>query len=437
MHCQMHAPRTEEATPMPELPVTLAAIRRAHKRIAGIARHTPLLRSHMFGEVAGCEVYLKAEYQQVTGSFKIRGALNRMAALTAKQRARGVVAASMGNHAQGVAFAASHFGIRSTIVMPHMAPLSKLRATQGYGATVAMHGESLEECVIEARRIERETGAIFVHAYDDWDIIAGQGTLALEVLDDLPDADALVVPLGGGGLLAGVAIAAKALRPGIRLIGVQAAGCAAFPAALAAGAPIALPSASTIADGIRVKQPGDKTFPIVRDLVDQVVTVDDEAISRTIVQLVERRKLVVEGAGAISLAALLTRTLDLPPAAKVVAVLSGGNIDVTLMGRILNYGLEASGRLLTIEATVPDTPNQLVRVLATCGQLGANITQVDHARGEMAIPVGYTAIRITMETRDTAHQAEIVAAIRAQGCPLRQIAPPSASPPPAVPADAR
>jgi threonine dehydratase len=411
-----------------DTPVTLERIRRAHKRIAGIARRTPLLRSDAFSAMADCDVYLKAEYQQVTGSFKIRGALNKMAALTPKQRKRGVVAASMGNHAQGVAYAATQFGIQSTIVMPVIAPLSKYKATQGYGANVLLHGDSLEECVAEAQRIERETGAVFVHAYDDWDIISGQGTLALEILADLPDADVLVVPLGGGGLMTGIAIAAKTLRPDIRLIGVQAQGCASFPAALAAGAPIPLATASTIADGIRVKQPGHKTFAVVRELVDEVVTVDDDAISRTIVQLVERRKLVVEGAGATSLAALLYARCGLPRETKAVAVLSGGNIDVTLMGRILNYGLAASGRLLTVEVTVPDTPNQLVRVLATCGELGGNITQIDHFRGEMAIPVGYTAIRITMETRDVAHQEVILAAIRATGCPLRALAPASAPP---------
>jgi threonine dehydratase len=407
----------------PETPVTLARMRRAHERLAGAIRHTPLLHSDVFSEMAGCDVYLKAEYQQVTGSFKIRGALVKMAALTPAQRKRGVVAASMGNHAQGVAHAATRSGIHSTIVMPLSAPLAKYKATQGYGAGVRLFGDSLEDCVAEARRIERETGATFVHAYDDWDIITGQGTLALEVLQDLPDADALVVPIGGGGLIAGMALAARALRPAIRLIGVQALGCAAFPAALAAGSPVPLASANTIADGIRVKQPGEKTFPIVRDLVDDVVTVDDDAISRTILHLVERRKLVVEGAGATGLAALLYARHGLPRGAKAVAVLSGGNIDVALMGRILNYGLAASGRLLTVEVTVPDTPNQLARLLTTCGQLGANITQVDHARGELAIQVGYTAIRITMETRDAPHQAAIRAALEAGGWPLRQLAP--------------
>jgi threonine dehydratase len=415
-----------------EPPITLARIRQAHERLAGSIRHTPLLHSDSFSALAGCAVYLKAEYQQVTGSFKIRGALTKMAALTPKQRPRGVVAASMGNHAQGVAHAATRCGIRSTIVMPLSAPLAKYKATQGYGATVRLFGDSLEECVAEARRIESETGATFVHAYDDWDIITGQGTLALEILADLPDADALVVPIGGGGLMAGMALAARALRPDIRLIGVQALGCAAFPAALAAGAPIPLASANTIADGIRVKQPGEKTFPIVRDLVDAVVTVDDDAISRTIVQLVERRKLVVEGAGATGLAALLYARHGLPQDAKAVAVLSGGNIDVALMGRILNYGLAASGRLLTVEVTVPDTPNQLARLLITCGERGANITQVDHARGELAIQVGYTAIRITMETRDAPHQAEIRAALAASGWPVRQLAPAPALAPDAV-----
>ncbi|MCA1599825.1 MAG: threonine ammonia-lyase, partial [Chloroflexi bacterium] len=333
---------------MPDFPVTLDDVRRAAALGAGVVRRTPLFDSGTFSEMAGCKVYLKAENLQVTGSFKIRGALNKMAQLTDEERARGVVAASMGNHAQGVAYAATHFGIRSTIVMPVAASLSKYRATQRYGAEVILHGESLDESMEEAERIVRETGAVFVHPYDDWDIIAGQGTLALEILAELPDADALVVPLGGGGVMAGMAIAAKALRPDIRLIGVQAAGCASFPSALAAGRPVRLATASTIADGIRVKQPGLKTFEVVRELVDDVLTVDDEAISLSIVQLLERRKLVVEGAGATSLAALIYGTHNLPPDAKAVAVLCGGNIDVTLIGRIIDYGLAIFGHMLTV-----------------------------------------------------------------------------------------
>ncbi len=400
---------------MSHFPVTLDDVRRAATHGAGVVRRTPLFNSGTFGEMAGCDVYLKAESLQVTGSFKIRGALNKMAQLTPEERARGVVAASMGNHAQGVAYAATHFGIRSIIVMPMVASLSKYRATLSYGAEVILHGESLDESMAEAERIVRETGAVFVHPYDDWDIIAGQGTLALEVLAELPDAGALVVPLGGGGLMAGIAIAARALRPDIRLIGVQAAGCASFPGALAAGAPVRLAAASTIADGIRVKQPGHKTFEVVRALVDDVVTVDDEAISLAIVQLLERRKLVVEGAGAISLAALIYGEHGLPRETKAVAVLCGGNIDVTLIGRIIDYGLAIFGHVLTLEVTIADAPKQLTRVLGICGDLGANISQVEHFRGEMFVPVGYTRILLRMETRDREHQRAIVAALREKG----------------------
>ncbi len=408
---------------MSRYPIALDDVRLAARRIAGVARHTALLSSDTFSAAAGCHVYLKAENLQVTGSFKIRGALNKMAGLTPEQRDRGVVAASMGNHAQGVAYAATHEGIPSTIVMPRAAPLSKYRATQSYGASVILHGESLEECIAEAQRIARESGATFIHAYDDWQIIAGQGTLALEVLADLPDADALLVPLGGGGLMAGIAIAARALRPDIRLIGVQAGGCASFPAALAAGSPLALAEASTIADGIRVKQPGEKTFAVVRDLVDEVLTVEDEAISLSIVQLLERRKLVVEGAGAASLAALLYGAHGLPHEAKAVAVLCGGNIDVTLIGQIIDYSLAVFGRFLMIHVTMPDTPGQLTRVLQTCSELGANISQVDHYRGEMYIPVGFTQVLISMQTRDTAHQRAIIAAVRERGYPVREASP--------------
>ncbi len=408
---------------MSQFPVTLETVRLAVEHQAGVARHTPLMQSDTFGTMAGCAVYLKAENLQVTGSFKIRGALNKMAALSPAQRARGVVAASMGNHAQGVAYAARHYGIAATIVMPLTASISKYQATQGYGARVILYGTSIEECMVEALRIEEQTGALFVHPYDDWDIIAGQGTLALEILADLPAADALVVPLGGGGLMAGMAIAARALRPDIRLIGVQAAGCASFPAALAAGEPVRLATASTIADGIRVMQPGYKTFEVVRELVDEVLTVDDEAISLAIVQLLERRKLVVEGAGATGLAALIYGAHGLPRDATTVAVLCGGNIDVTLIGRTITYGLAVFGRFLTIEVTMPDTPGQLVRVLQICGDLGANISQVEHHRGEHYVPVGFTEVMLSMETRDPAHQEAIVAELQAQGYPLRQLSP--------------
>jgi threonine dehydratase len=408
---------------MTEFPVTLREVQLAAARAAGVVRHTPLLGSGTFSTMAGCSVYLKAENLQVAGSFKIRGAVNKMASLSPEQRAAGVVAASMGNHAQGVAYAATHFGIRSTIVMPLVAPLSKLQATEGYGARVVRHGETLDQCVAEAERIARETGAILVHPYDDWEVIAGQGTLGLEILQDLPEADVLVVPLGGGGLLAGIALAVKELRPAVRVIGVQAAGCAAYPAALAAGEPVLLTQASTIADGIRVRQPGARPFAVVRALVDDVVTVEDEAIILTIMALLERRKLVVEGAGAAGLAALIHGGLRLPPAARVVTVLCGGNIDLSLVGHIISYSLAASGRLLTVEVTVADTPNQLGRVLGILGSLGANIDQVAHFRGEMAVPVGSTTIRISMETYDAAHQQAIMAALREHGYTVRRLGP--------------
>ena len=275
--------------------------------------------------------------------------------------------------------------------------------------------------MVEARRIVRETGASLIHPYDDWDIIAGQGTLGLEILAELPDADALVVPMGGGGLIAGIAIAAKALRPAIRIIGVQASGCASFPAALAAGAPVPLGEASTIADGIRVKQPGERTFSVVRALVDDVLTVDDEATSLAMVQLLERRKLVVEGAGAAGLAALLSRAHGLSPESKAVAVLCGGNIDVLLIGQIIEYSLNALGRLLIVQVTVPDTPGQLIQALQIAGDLGGNIVQIEHYRGELSIPVGFTQVLIRMETNDAGHQAAIMGALRNRGFAVRQI----------------
>jgi threonine dehydratase len=404
-----------------QYPVSLETVRQAAGRFPSLVRHTPLLRSRSFDAQAGCQVYLKAENLQVTGSFKIRGAMNKMAALTPEARSRGVIAASMGNHAQGVAYAAREFGLAATILMPTLAPLSKIRATEGYGARVKLVGESIEECLAEAHRLAEQTGACLIHPFDDWDVIAGQGTLALEILADLPDADAVVVPIGGGGLLAG--IAAKALRPGIRLIGVQAAGCASYAAALATGRPRALTTASTIADGIRVRQAGELTFPVIRDLVDQVLTVDDAATSLAIVQLLERRKLVVEGAGASSLAALFSGKHGLPPDAKVVAVLCGGNIDILLIGQIIEYSLAALGRLLGLQVTIPDTPGQLVRALQVMGELGANIVQIEHYRGEVSIPVGFTQVLIRLETRDLAHQEGLMAALEQRGFAVRRVGP--------------
>ena len=406
-----------------QYPVSLETVRQAAGRFPSLVRHTPLLRSRSFDAQAGCQVYLKAENLQVTGSFKIRGAMNKMAALTPEARSRGVIAASMGNHAQGVAYAAREFGLAATILMPTLAPLSKIRATEGYGARVKLVGESIEECLAEAHRLAEQTGACLIHPFDDWAIIAGQGTLALEILADLPDADALVVPMGGGGLLAGIAIAAKALRPGIRLIGVQAAGCASYAAALATGRPRALTTASTIADGIRVRQAEELTFPVIRELVDQVLTVDDAATSLAIVQLLERRKLVVEGAGASSLAALFSGKHGLPPDAKVVAVLCGGNIDVLLIGQIIEYSLAALGRLLGLQVTIPGTPGQLVRALQVTGELGANIVQIEHYRGEVSIPVGFTQVLIRLETRDLAHQEGLMAALEQRGFAVRRVGP--------------
>jgi threonine dehydratase len=403
-------------------PITTDDIRLAAQRVQGVIRHTALVPSRAFGAMAGCRVYLKAENQQVTGSFKIRGALNKLASLSQEQRARGVVAASMGNHAQGVAFAARHFGVPATIVMPALAPLAKVRATEGYGARVVLHGDSVEACLVEAQRIAEETRACLIHPYDDWQIIAGQGTLALEILDELPDADALVVPMGGGGLMAGMALAAKAVRPQIRMIGVQASGSASFPSALAVGAPIPLQAASTIADGIRVKQPGERTFAVVRELVDEVLTVDDAAISLAIVQLLERRKLVVEGAGASSLAALLSAAHRLPPDAKAVAVLAGGNIDITLIGQIIDYSLAAMGRLLVVQVTMPDVPGQLVQALQVISAHGANISQIEHFRGELSIPVGFTRVLLRAETNDAAHQERIIATLEERGFPVRRAA---------------
>src|SRR5258708_1305002 len=396
------------------LPVTIADIWDAHKLLKPRLHHTLLAPSRTLHDITGADMYLKAENMQRSGSFKVRGASFKVSRLSEKERKRGVIAASAGNHAQGVAIAAAQAGIPCTIVMPEAAPLAKVMATQGYGARVVLHGVTYDDAYQHCLELQAQSGAAFVHAFDDPDVIAGQGTLGLEMLSDLPDADALVVPIGGGGLISGIAIAAKALRPNITVIGVQASGAASMHAALGAGELCTLPTIATIADGIAVKRPGELTFEIIRQLVDDVVLVEDEAIISAVLFLMERNKMLIEGAGAVGVAALLSGTLKLP-GKKVLVPLTGGHIDINLVGRFIEHGLAAAGRYFVIHTRLTDPPGELMRLLTIIADMRVNIIDVRHQRISSRLPIMQREETITLETRDRAQCEQLLQRLRAAG----------------------
>lgn len=412
----------------PAIPLTLADIHAARQRIANVIEHTRLVYSPVFSRESGAEIYLKLENLQHTGSFKLRGASNKIAHLlqeaerTGAGRPAGIIAASAGNHAQGVASAAAYNGLPATVVMPQGASLTKMRACQEMGAEVLQYGASLEEAATQARKLAQERGYTFLHPYDDWDVIAGQATLGLELLEDLPDLDLVLVPLGGGGLLAGTALALKLQNPAVRVIGVQTEAVSPYHGFIESGQyrPIE-PGATTIADGIRVKLPGVANSAIIRRYVDDVVTVDDNQISEAIVALLERTRTICEGAGAVALAAVQHKKVALQPGQKVAVVISGGNIDTTLVGRIIDFGLVSSGRYMSVVLTVADTPGQLAHLLTTVAELGMNVRQIEHRRGELHIPVGQTEVLMQVETKDWEHQALLIERFAAEGLNLRNL----------------
>jgi threonine dehydratase len=393
--------------------LTLADVQAARELIRDVAIETPMEQSRWLSALVDAPVWLKCENLQRCGSFKIRGAYVRISRLSPEERARGVVAASAGNHAQGVALAAQLLGIRSTVFMPEGAPIPKERATRAYGAHVVFEGSVLEESLAGARRFAEETGAVLIHPFDHVDIVAGQGTLGLEVLEQVPDVKTVLVPTGGGGLLAGVAIAVKALRPDVRVVGVQAEGAAAYPASLAEGCPVPLASMKTMADGIAVGLPGLITFAAVRDHVDEVRTVSEELLSRAVLAIVERAKQVVEPAGAAAVAALLDSPHDF--ATPVVAVLSGGNIDPLVLLHVTQHGLVAARRFLSLRIEIIDRPGSLAALLALVGQLGGNVVDVVHSRVGSSLPLGDVEVALRLETRGAAHCEEIVRALTAGG----------------------
>ncbi len=392
---------------------SLDDIRGAARALTGVAHETPLEGSSTFTEMAGLPVYLKLENLQKTGSFKLRGAYNKIHLLSPKEKARGVIAASAGNHAQGVAYAARHAGIRSVIVMPETAPLSKVSATRGYGAEVVLTGTSYDEAYARAKEMEAQEGLTFVHAFNDPAVMSGQGTIGLEMLRELPQMQAVVVPVGGGGLIAGVATAIKEVAPHVKVYGVQAEGADAMARSKAAGSLVRTMEAVTIADGIAVKVPGDATFEVVRKYVDEIVTVDDEAIASAILMLLERAKLVVEGAGAIGLAALLNGKIGAQ--GPVACLISGGNIDVNFIARIIERGLVKAGRRIIITTRVIDRPGSLQKLLASIAASRGNVLYVHHDRIQHDVPLGQAKVQVSLETRDAAHTGEILDALQREG----------------------
>ena len=388
--------------------VKLSDIEDAQQILQNIIIPTPILADAKLSREIGANAFLKAECLQKGGSFKVRGAYNKIHRLSSEEKRRGVVAASAGNHAQGVALAAQLHDIKATIVLPQFAPLTKITATKNFGAEVILHGASFDEALAYSRELQEKYGYTYVHAFDDELVIAGQGTIGLEIAADLPQASVIVVPIGGGGLISGIAIAAKNLLPNVRIVGVQAANCAPMKKSVEAGKHCVLDEAmETIADGIAVKHPGEITFPIIQELVDEIVEVTEEDIARAIFFCVQNNRLVVEGAGAAGLAALLAKKVKLDAVDDVCAVLCGGNIDPNLLARVLEQVLVRQGRYIMFKLLVPDRPGTLARLLDNVADSGANVIEVFHRRAMWLAPFGRVGIEMLLEVRDEQHGREV------------------------------
>ena len=394
--------------------ITLTDIQAALGRIRDSIYLSPCARSETFSQATANHVYLKFENQQRTGAFKERGALNKLLLLSPEERSRGVITASAGNHAQGIAYHAGKLGIRAQICMPLTTPLIKVSATRGYGADVVLHGANYDEACEEAIRRGKENGFTFIHPFDDDAVIAGQGTIGLEMMQQHPDLEAVVVPIGGGGLIGGIACAVKETNPKIQIFGVQPSRLPSMRVAVAEGKPVTLSAASTIADGIAVRRAGERTLPLVQKYVDDIVTVEEEEIAHAILLLLEREKTLAEGAGAAAIAALVNRKLPLNDK-KVAVLVCGGNIDVTLLSRIIERGLVKDGRLVRLRVHLGDFPGALHRLTSILAQHRANIVETDYDRAYHGVNLGETAIEITMETRGPDHIAEIILALGAAG----------------------
>lgn len=385
----------------------LPEIERARERLDGVARVTPVYPSETLSRLAGRRVELKAENLQRTGSFKIRGAYVKVSSLEPEQRAAGVVAASAGNHGQAVAWAAREVGARARIFMPQDSPMAKVDATRNYGAEVELTGPAIEEALEAAQAYVEESGRLFVHPFEDPLVISGQGTIGLEIAEQVEELETVVIPIGGGGLASGISLALRAVRPGLRLVGVQAAGTRAGG------------SGHTIADGIAVKHPGELTMSILDETLDEIVAVEDEQIAEAIVLLAERTKLVVEGAGAVGVAAILAGLVG--GSGPALAVLSGGNIDASLMVQVMRRGLAVSGRYLVLRTRVPDRPGELAKLLGLLAEERVNVVEVEHQREAAGVPVGHTGVELTLLTRDPAHCDELVARLGEWGYPVSRL----------------
>jgi len=398
-----------------ELRAAEERIRLAARAIGSYLRRTPTVYSYTFSESAGCQVHLKLENLQRTGSFKLRGALWKILSLSAAERARGLVAASAGNHAQGVALAAKLLGARATLVMPEATALNKIRRTQGYGAEVELFGASWDASQARAEELAKERGATLIHPFDDPLVIEGQGTVGLEILEDLPELDTVVVPIGGGGLAAGLALAIKAARADVRVVGVQAEGAAAMSESFARGERVVHARPTTIADGIRVGAPGRRTFELVRAHVDAIVTVSDDEITDAVVQTLEKSKVVAETAGVVGMAALASGKLEVAPDERVCAVVSGGNIDLNQLARLIESGLARSGATHLVEVRLRDLPGELVKVLAALAETRCNILDVQHYRAGWHVPVGFVDVEVLIETRHPGQGVEVEELLRSRG----------------------
>ena len=394
--------------------LTIDAIYAAEQRIRDYILRTPLVFSPALSQMFAGDIHLKMENLQKTGSFKIRGALNTIMAQADRLPPLGVVAASAGNHAQGVALAARQAGVPATIVMPQGASISKQEATRNYGGNVILQGQSVSESIEVARQLAEE-GRLFIHPFDDPLIIAGQGTVALEILADLPDVQTILVPVGGGGFIAGIALAAKQLCPAIQIVGVEAAACPSASAALKQQEAISVPGQASIADGIHVRQVGRTPFEIIRKLVEDVVCVDEDRIAAAVLLLMERKKIVAEGSGAAPLAALMSGAVKLPRGHKTVLLISGGNLDSPLLGRIINSGVSQSGRVMRVGVELPDVPGALSRLLARVADRNANVLHIYHNRSRRDLPINTTLVELELETRGETHVAEVMQDLRDAG----------------------
>jgi threonine dehydratase len=401
--------------------ITLADIHAAQQTLKDQLIPTPILPELRLTRELGARVVVKAESLQRAGSFKIRGAYNKISHLSGAEKKRGVIAASAGNHAQGVALAARIFGVPATIVMPEFAPLTKVVNTRNFGAEVVLHGANFDDASAKARELQQERGLTFVHAFDDPLIIAGQGTIGLEILAALPELTTLVVPIGGGGLISGIAIAVKTLKPDVRIVGVQSELCSPVRASLAAHEIVTAATANTIADGIAVKRPGEMTMPIIEELVEDVVEVSDDEIARGIAHCAQYARLVVEGAGAAGVAALLARKVAVQPDDVVCAVLCGGNIDGNMLARVIEQVMVQQGRYIVLRLTVADRPGQLAAVINHVAACGANIIDVIHRRAARLAPLTRTGIELVLEVRDEAHGQQVLQVLLDAGYPCERV----------------